>query len=156
VPPVARFGQGVEGVQGGTMRESIRGEQGVEGERGATAVVIFFTRGRVGIGGVWYRAGAGARWRWSKGGGVRPRPMGGALADSGPASSRVGGERERERKIVGPRGPARGKENWAGPEETVRLFDLFKLTSIENDLIRPKDGLPQFKIFEIKYSCEEN
>jgi hypothetical protein len=34
------------------MRESIRGEQGVEGGEGATAVVVFFTRGRVGIGGV--------------------------------------------------------------------------------------------------------
>jgi hypothetical protein len=64
------------------------------------------------------------------GGGVLPRPMGSASADSSPAVGDCpnrGGEgsltcgpqpivrgRERERRRTGVRGPAQGKEKWAG------------------------------------------
>jgi hypothetical protein len=68
--------------------------------------------------------------------------MGGAPVDSGPAAAHAGGavtartwevrapdaqapvgsERERERTRAGACGPARGKENWVGPKETVRFL----------------------------------
>jgi hypothetical protein len=39
----------------------------------------------------------------------------------------------------------------SGPaQRNKKVFDLFKLTSNGNDRIRSKDGLPQFKKFQIK------
>jgi hypothetical protein len=77
VPPVASFRQGVEGGQVGALRGVIGGEQGTEG---VMMVAGLFMHGGAGMGGVRYRARAGARWRRRRSKGsspdrwVAPRP----------------------------------------------------------------------------------
>jgi hypothetical protein len=64
-------------------------------------------------------------------------------------------ERERERKRAGARGPAWGKEKWAGPEETVEFFIYSNKFQTSSNCFDQK-GPTKLQKFQIKYVFEGN
>jgi hypothetical protein len=69
-----------------------------------------------------------------------------------PATAGHGGGGHRSGGAAAHAGQNRGGRTWAGPEKGKRarpnrnrgIFDLFKRISKRSDLIRLKDGLPEF------------
>jgi hypothetical protein len=49
-----------------------------------------------------------------------------------------------------------GKKENGSALEHIDIWDLFKIISIEIDLIQLKDGLPEIKKFQIKYIFVSN